>query len=413
LQVGAAGDGNNRDQPFSAFRAARCSVHDILPIFFTLIRNWKFCSVRAFRAGPVQLVARIARVAVYHWLSGEASNRRGNSAYLGTRKGKVCWTGRRRKPKDVLLLSEDDFESSLDAVCETAAGPIEGIFGPASLTWRVDREAAVFLGAGRALLLQLAHPWVAAGIAEHSRTLADPIGRFHQTFNTVFTMVFGTLDQALAAARRLHRRHAAVTGILPWTAGRFAAGSVYRANEISALRWVHATLVETALLTHDLVLPALTNSEREKYWAEGRLFAALFGLRQADLPPDWTSFTAYNEAMWRSDILTVSPAARKIAEQIFLRRATGLRVPKWYLALTTQLLPERLRGEFGLSFGEREQRSMDLALARIRRLYPRLPLRLRAVGPYQEAMARLQGKRQPDLAVRSLNRLWIGRPMME
>jgi uncharacterized protein (DUF2236 family) len=108
-----------------------------------------------------------------------------------------------------LLLSEDDFESGLDTVREAAAGPIKGIFGPDSLTWRVDREAAVFLGAGRALLLQLAHPWVAAAISEHSRTFADPIGRFHQTFNTVFTMVFGTLDQALAAARRLHRRHAA------------------------------------------------------------------------------------------------------------------------------------------------------------------------------------------------------------
>jgi uncharacterized protein (DUF2236 family) len=81
--------------------------------------------------------------------------------------------------------------------------------------------------------------------------------------------------------------------------------------------------------------------------------------------------------------------------------------------LTTHLLPERLRGEFGLSFGEREQRSMNLALARIRRLYPRLPMRIRAVGPYQEALARLQGERQPDLAVRWLNRLWIGRPMME
>jgi uncharacterized protein (DUF2236 family) len=96
------------------------------------------------------------------------------------------------------LLSEEDLEAGLDTVCEAAAGPIEGIFGPASLTWRIDREAAVFLGAGRALLLQLAHPWVAAGIAEHSRTLADPIGRFHQTFNTVFTLVFGTRDQALA-----------------------------------------------------------------------------------------------------------------------------------------------------------------------------------------------------------------------
>ena len=311
------------------------------------------------------------------------------------------------------LVFEDDLESSLDTVCKAAAGPGEGVFGPASLTWRIDREAAIFLGAGRALLLQLAHPWVAAGIAEHSRTLADPIGRFHRTFNTVFTMVFGTLDQALAAARRLHRRHGAVTGMLPSTAGRFAAGSAYRANEVSALRWVHATLVETAMLTHDLVLPALTNGEREQYWGEARLFAALFGIRQADLPSDWTSFTAYTEAMWGADTLTVSPAARTIAEQILFGRATGLRVPKWYLALTTHLLPERLRGEFGLSFGERDQRSMNLALARIRRLYPRLPVRLRTVGPYQEALSRLQGEKQPDLAVRSLNRLWIGRPMME
>ena len=99
------------------------------------------------------------------------------------------------------LVFDDDLESSLDTVCKAAAGPVAGVFGPGSLTWRIDREAAIFLGAGRALLLQLAHPWVAAGIAEHSRTLADPIGRFHRTFNTVFTMVFGTLDSALAAAR--------------------------------------------------------------------------------------------------------------------------------------------------------------------------------------------------------------------
>ena len=77
-------------------------------------------------------------------------------------------------------------------------------------------------------------------------------------------------------------------------------------------RGLHATLVETALLTHDLVLPALTNSEREKYWAEARLFAALFGLRQADLPSDWMAFTAYNEAMSRSDSLTVSPPPEKL-----------------------------------------------------------------------------------------------------
>jgi uncharacterized protein (DUF2236 family) len=320
-----------------------------------------------------------------------------------------------RSPDEVvpLMLSGDDFESSLDLVRAAAAGPTEGIFGPESLTWRVDREAAVFLGAGRALLLQLAHPWVAAAISEHSKTFADPVGRFHRTFNITFTMVFGTLDQALAASRRLHRRHAVVTGMLPQAAGRFEAGSAYHANEVSALRWVHATLVETALQTHDLVLPALTSSEREQYWAEAKLYAALFGVRAADLPADWTAFTAYTEAMSRSDVLAVSPAARDIAEQIFSGRATGLRVPKWYRALTAHLLPERLAQEFGFEFGEREQHSLEVALKWIRRIYPRLPLRLRAVGPYQEALARLQGGKQPGLAVRWLNRLWIGRPMME
>src|SRR5260370_13724856 len=88
--------------------------------------------------------------------------------------------------KDIPLLSEDDFESSLDTVCEAAAGSIEGVFGPASLTWRVDREAAVFLGAGRAFFLQLQPPLVAPPLAHHSRTLTHPVRLFHQTFHTVF-----------------------------------------------------------------------------------------------------------------------------------------------------------------------------------------------------------------------------------
>src|SRR6476659_847568 len=145
-----------------------------------------------------------------------------------------------------VTISDDDLECELHRVRAAAAGPAAGIFGPDSLTWRVDREAVIFLGAGRALLLQLAHPWVSAAIAEHSHTFADPIGRFHRTFNVMFTMVFGTLDHALAAARRLHRRHAAIIGVVPATAGPFAQGSSYSANEASALCWVHATLIDSA-----------------------------------------------------------------------------------------------------------------------------------------------------------------------
>ena len=262
------------------------------------------------------------------------------------------------------------------------------------------------------MLLQLAHPWVAAAIAKHSRTFADPIGRFHRTFGTVFTMVFGSLDQALAAARQLHRRHAGITGHLSEAVGPFDKGSAYHANEVAALRWVHATLVETALMAHDLVLPALSAEERERYWAESRQFAALFGLTPADLPPDWASFAAYNEAMAQSDILTVSPAAHEIVGQLFAGGRWWLRPPRWYQVLSAQMLPERLREGFDLSFDARDRAAADRALARIRRIYPMLPGRLRNVGPYQEAQARLQGKAEPDWMTRCLNKAWIGRPRM-
>ncbi|MFT4116427.1 oxygenase MpaB family protein [Bradyrhizobium sp.] len=310
-------------------------------------------------------------------------------------------------------VSGSDLESALDRVRAGAAGPDEGVFGPASLTWRVDREAVIFLGAGRALLLQLAHPWVAAAIAEHSRTFADPIGRFHRTFDIVFAMVFGSLDRALLSARQLHRRHTMIVGQMPQTVGPFAAGSSYRANDVPSLRWVHATLVETALVSHDLVLPPLSAEERERYWSERRMFGGLFGLTADDLPADWRAFADYNAQMAQSDILTVSPAAREIAAQIFGGARPWLRPPRWYRALTARLLPERLREGFGLALDERDVRAVDNALTWIRRIYPRLPDRLRYVGPYQEALARLRGEPQPDWMIRCLNRAWIGRPQMD
>jgi uncharacterized protein (DUF2236 family) len=311
------------------------------------------------------------------------------------------------------LVAEKDLEATLDRVRADAAGPVAGVFGPDTVTWRIDREAVIFLGAGRALLLQLAHPWVAAAIAEHSRTLADPIGRFHRTFDIVFAMVFGSLDRALLSSRQLHRRHGVIVGEMPETVGPFAAGSRYCANDIPSLRWVYATLVESALMAHDLVLPPLSAEERERYWTESRLFGALFGLTADDLPADWSGFTAYTAGMVQSETLTVSPAAREIATQIFGGARPWLRPPRWYRALTARMLPERLRAGFGFVLDERDTRSADRAVRWIRRVYPRLPNRLRYVGPYQEAQARLRGEPKPDWMIRCLNRAWIGRPQME
>jgi uncharacterized protein (DUF2236 family) len=67
-------------------------------------------------------------------------------------------------------------------------------------------------------------------------------------------MVFGSLDQALETSRRLHQRHASIRGVIPEAIASHTASSGYFANEVSALMWVHATLVDTALTAYQLVV---------------------------------------------------------------------------------------------------------------------------------------------------------------
>jgi uncharacterized protein (DUF2236 family) len=203
-----------------------------------------------------------------------------------------------------------------------------------------------------------------------------------------------------------------IQGRLTAPAGRFGEGSTYRANEVTALTWVHATLVETAVIAHDLVLPPLRPEERERYYRESRLLGSMFGLCEEDQPQDWGGFMLYCSNMWSSDILTVTPEARTIAEQVLKGAGSWLRAPGWYHTLTAHLLPAPVRDGFGLVYTDDERQSAERALRWIRRTYPLLPGRLRHVGPYQEALGRLSGRAQPTPFVRSLNRVWIGQPAM-
>jgi uncharacterized protein (DUF2236 family) len=306
------------------------------------------------------------------------------------------------------IVTADSLERELERVREAAAGEIAGVFGPQSISWRIDREAASFLGAGRALLLQLAHPWVAAAIEQHSDTFAHPIGRFHRTFKLVYALVFGSLEQSLGAARRLHQRHAGINGKLSRAAGPFSAGSAYHANSIAALRWVYATLIDTSLMCHARVLPPLTPEECERFYQECRVFAGLFGIPRTGLPRDWSEFSSYVQAMLASDTLTVTSEARGMARRLLAGTDSWLRAPGSYMALTAELLSPRLREGFGITYGERERRAAARLRFRLRALYPHLPARLRYVGPYHEAQDRLAGRPTPRLLTRVSNRFWIG-----
>jgi uncharacterized protein (DUF2236 family) len=307
------------------------------------------------------------------------------------------------------LVSADDLEQLLARLRQSSLDPARGLFGPDSISWKVNRESALFLAATRAALLQVAHPWVATAIAQHSKTFHDPVARFHQTFRIMFTMSFGSLEQAFVASRQLHRRHQGIRGTLPEPMGRFAAGASYEANEVEALLWVYATLIDSSVLAYELVLPPLSAAEREQYYTEGRLAAALFGVPPECWPQDWTGFSSYMNLALQSDMLAVTDATREMGHRLQEGAGLKLRPPYWYRSLTIQVLPPRVRAEFGFPYGTREQESAARALRWIRRIHPYLPAAARFVGPYNEALSRLAGKR-PGTVVRMANKLWIGRP---
>lgn len=309
------------------------------------------------------------------------------------------------------FVSHTDMEEVLSALQRLPGESRLGFFGPNSMSWRVYRESAAFLGAGRAALLQLAHPWVAASLLQHSNFRNNAIGRFHSTFRVIYTMLFGTRAQAIAASRQLYARHNGIRGELHYAVGSYPHGEHYEANEIHALRWVYATLIESVILAYELVLPPLAADEREQFYAESKLWAALFHLPPSTLPANWPAFVRYEAEMMESAALQVDDHARMLGDSVLSGVGTWIHPPRWYRALTAGWLPPRLREGFQLPFGAQEEKMSRRAARRLRFLYPRVPSILRFVGPFHEAEARLRG-RAPGLLTRRNNCFWMGQPRL-
>jgi uncharacterized protein (DUF2236 family) len=169
--------------------------------------------------------------------------------------------------------------------------------------------------------------------------------------------------------------------------------------------------VDTALVAYELVHPPLTPEMRKHYYGESRRLGALFGIPLEAQPLDAPAFAKYMGSMLTSETLAVGADARRIGSRV-LSGAGRVWVPGWYRDLTAALIPEPLRSAFELPFQAQERRRATRAMNLIQQLYPALPTRVRYVAPYQEALARVSGRHQPDLVTRTLNRLWIGRSSM-
>lgn len=243
----------------------------------------------------------------------------------------------------------------------TRRASTDGYFPPDSVIRRLGSTPLTpFLGGGPAVLLQVAHPLVAAGVAEHSGYGRGIWPRLVGTLRALYAITFGTKAEADRAGATVRCVHARIHGVTTTQLGRYPAGTPYRAEDPDLLLWVHATLVQSSLeVFHRLVWP-LSRDEQERYYGEMTVMARIFGVPAEAIPLTLADFRDYFAAQVAGDTLAVTEPARDVASAV-LGAAVPLPlrvfVPAHRLA-TAFVLPEHLRVGYGLRWSSRRGRAL-------------------------------------------------------
>jgi uncharacterized protein (DUF2236 family) len=240
---------------------------------------------------------------------------------------------------------------------------------PANAEMRaVAREAALLAGGARAILLQVAHPAVGRGVAEHSDFTARPLDRLRATLTYVYCVTFGAPEEIAAVAAKVTAAHRNVTG----------AG--YRATDPELQLWVAATLYDTALLVYQELFGPLDDAVADEVYRQYAVLGTALQVPAGRWPADRAAFGAYWQEM--IDSLEVSDDARRVARDLL--NAEG--APLVFKAarpvnrfLTTAWLPEPIRRQYGLGWGTNQQRLYDVAMKVGGPVYRLVPAPIREV----------------------------------
>lgn len=266
-----------------------------------------------------------------------------------------------------------------------------GYFASDSMVRRVTGETIVAFSGPRALLMMAAHPVAFTGFFAHSGALSDPYARLRRTGEVLDTIVWGSdrasADRATAAVRRAHRR---VHGRLTEPAGRFPAGTSYRADDPELLLWILASLADSAVLVYERYVRRLSDRERDALWADYRVIGAQFGLQSSDMPATWHAFRLYVDRTVSSDELFVTRLAREFATKIVLDPPVPRHARPLLLAvnqLTTGLLPTELRRQYRLCWDPARALALAGGAEYIRHVLPIIPPRIRLIPHARAAPA--------------------------
>lgn len=243
----------------------------------------------------------------------------------------------------------------------------EGLYPEGSITRRVNRENVLLLGGGRALLMQLAHPKVAAGVDEHSDFRSHPVRRLRRTVHMTMAIVFGDRETALAAARVVNQTHGRVRG------------REYRALDPDLLLWVHTTLVDSAIVTYESFVKPLTARERDDFYQESKLLGELLGIPRDRFPGTHDDLRDYVSSMITSGALEIDGRASGLAALVLRPKLRLLPGPAMFPfeIVTAGLLPASLREQYGLAWGATQRRLFRLLVIALPRMVAVTPPVLR------------------------------------
>jgi len=261
-----------------------------------------------------------------------------------------------------------------------------GILAVDSVARRINRETFLLLGGTAALLMQVAHPLVAAGVDQHSDFRRSPVRRLVRTVNTTLAIVFGERATAESALKRIGRSHAPVRG-------QAADGRAYRARDPQLMLWVQATLVLTSVRWYEAVAGRMSDTDRDAYWAEGKFFAGQLGVPEQLFPATYADLERYEAEMLRTAVIPDRTAAA-VARDV-VRPYRWLPEPLYWPtdALSAALLPIALRDAFGIRFGRPERLFYRAVVIAIRALRPLSPDWL-AVVPQARRFEKAMGERR-------------------
>jgi uncharacterized protein (DUF2236 family) len=264
---------------------------------------------------------------------------------------------------------------------------------PGSVTWRIAGDGRLLAGAGYALVLQVAHPVVGAGVAQHSDYRNDPWGRLWRTLDYVNLSIFGGPEAAGEIGRRTREMHKQIKGVRP-------DGERYHALDPAAFAWVHATLAHSILRSHELFGVRPTAWEQERFYADWRRVGRLIGVRDRDLPAGLAAFNAYFDRMV-DEVLTDNETVHGVLETLVQPAkppVPGLPDGAWNVLrmpaaragriITAGMLGPKLRARFGLPWSRADQAQFTAMAAASRASGPVLPRRVKAFGPSYLALRR-------------------------